>query len=82
MYRVYDSGGNVIGETVLNRNRLGEFNNAADMLDAMLALYDSYPEYADLAKATRAYCIKKGVPFTRRSPFEPINPPWPWQPPN
>jgi hypothetical protein len=48
------------------------------MMNTLLAFYDTYPEYSDLAKAARAYCVKKGIPFTRRNPFDPIIPPWPW----
>lgn len=78
MYRVYN-GDVAVGKTVLNPDRLKDFENASDMMDALLAFYDSHPEYADMAKAARAYCVDNNVPFTRRSPFDPIVPPWPWQ---
>lgn len=79
MYRLYDASGNVVGKTRLHPDRLGEFGNPAEMMDTLLRFYDSYPEYADLAKATRAYCMKKLIPFTRRNPFDPVVPPWPQQ---
>ena len=72
------NGDTRIGKTVLHPDRLAEFTDPARMTDAFLAFYDSYPEYADLAKALRGYCSKEGVPLTRHNPSDLIDPPWPW----
>lgn len=74
-YRIYDAAGEVIGNTKLHPDRIGQFNNPTEMMNTLLDFYDAYPEYADLSKATRAWCVKNGVPFTRRAPS--LNSFWP-----